>query len=190
MNEYNIQEEVWKDVVGFEGYYQVSCLGMVRSVDRLLTYSNGKIANHKGRVLRYTPDKQGYLKVGLNKNDKVVSRRIHRLVATAFIDNELLKREVNHIDGNKQNNTITNLEWCTPSENNIHAIKTGLRTGSGNGSHEGEKNGRSKLSESDVVAIREMRSKGIVYREIAKIFSISTQQAWGVAKGKYWGRTK
>lgn len=116
-------EEIWKDIKDYEGKYQVSNLGRVRSLDR-------KVGNHprKGKVLKPCVNRNGYLSVNLyskNTNRKVKS--VHRLVAQSFIPNIEGKLEVNHIDGNKQNNKIDNLEWCTMSENKIHAYKTRLR---------------------------------------------------------------
>ncbi|MGN1298135.1 MAG: NUMOD4 domain-containing protein [Clostridia bacterium] len=120
-------EEVWKDIDGYEGLYQVSNLGRVKSFDR---YVKNKMSNKnikKGRVLRPCVSKYGYLNVNLVKNTKGKTSAIHRLVAIAFIENPENKLCVNHIDGNKKNNNVYNLEWVTHSENNIHAIKTGLR---------------------------------------------------------------
>lgn len=116
-------EEIWKDIEGYEGKYQVSNLGKVRSLDR-------KTGNHprKGKVLKPCANRNGYLAVNLyNKNTNREARSIHRLVAQTFIANPDCKPEVNHKDGNKQNNRVSNLEWCTGSENKIHAHKTGLK---------------------------------------------------------------
>lgn len=118
-------EEVWKDIKGFEGLYQVSNLGRVRSLER---YKN----NHS--VSQYCPqcilipwlNDKGYNIVKLSKNNKKTHKRIHRLVASAFVQNPENKNYVNHIDGNKTNNSTKNLEWCTLSENTKHAYKIGL----------------------------------------------------------------
>lgn len=80
----------------------------------------------RGKILKLYISKKGYLQVNLTKNRQSKTSSVHRLVATAFIQNPKNKPEVNHIDGNKQNNKIDNLEWVTSSENTIHAIKTGL----------------------------------------------------------------
>ena len=102
--------EVYKDIVGFEGIYQVSNFGNVK--------------NQHGKILKTYQINSGYLCLKLHATGKRSSHLVHRLVATAFLDNP--KPEVNHIDGNKHNNTLTNLEWCTRSENTQHALKTGL----------------------------------------------------------------
>lgn len=122
-------EEVWKDVKGYEGLYQVSNLGRVKSLERK-QYSNDKF---HGRILRERvlipniENKWGYLSNKLTKNRIEKIYKIHRLVAEAFIPNPLNKPQVNHKDGNKKNNYVYNLEWCTSSENLKHAWETGLQ---------------------------------------------------------------
>ncbi|AFR52615.1 putative HNH endonuclease [Lactococcus phage BM13] len=120
-------EEYWKDIIGYERYYQVSNLGNVRSLDRKITWKNS-FRNISGKTQRLIEHKSGYIRVGLNKNGKKKYHNVHRLVALTFIDNPEEKQEVNHIDGNKDNNRCENLEWCTRSENIKHAVKTGLMT--------------------------------------------------------------
>lgn len=111
-------KEVWKDVVGHEGRYMVSNLGRVKSMNYL---------GHSGeRVLKTTRHHTGYMVISLGKKPKKMYL-VHILVATAFIENPYGKRYVNHIDGNKENNTVENLEWVTSAENVHHAIRTGLR---------------------------------------------------------------
>lgn len=114
-------EEVWKDVVGYEGLYKISDLGRVKSLPR-----NGTIPEERIMVNKLT--KQGYITICLSKNDIKKHLKIHRLVAIAFIPNPENKKEVNHIDGNKSKNGVTNLEWVTRSENMKHAFDTGLKT--------------------------------------------------------------
>lgn len=113
--------EVWKDIEGYEGMYQVSNLGRVKSL--------GNRSNHKDEILLKQANVMGYKVATLTKDSKGKMYKVHRLVATAFISNDDLenKIEVNHIDGDKFNNKASNLEWCTKSENAIHAFKLGLR---------------------------------------------------------------
>lgn len=119
-----INKEIWKDIKDYEGLYQVSNLGRVRSVDR--TYiqkaKNGSILSHtyKGQILKPNNVK-GYLQVVLQKHKNIKWEKVHRLVAQTFISNPKNKREVNHKDGNKQNNCVNNLEWVTISENQLHS---------------------------------------------------------------------
>lgn len=111
--------EVWKDVKGFEGIYEISNFGRCKSKKR-----NTKFKSiFKEKILVPKISQNGYLRCGLSKNGIVKSRLIHRLVAIHFVDNPENKPFVNHIDGNKQNNNAWNLEWCTQSENLIHNFR-------------------------------------------------------------------
>ena len=108
-----MSKERWRDIDGFENY-RVSSEGRVRN-------------KRTGRVLRSAPDSSGYMTVGLSSHGKTHSKNVHRLVAKAFLDKrEPEAYQVNHIDGNKHNNTLDNLEWVSPSENMAHAYSHGL----------------------------------------------------------------
>tara|TARA_R100001198_G_C5240711_1_gene218019 strand:- start:37 stop:624 length:588 start_codon:yes stop_codon:yes gene_type:complete len=114
-------KEEWRDIEGFEGKYQVSDLGRVRSLDRIIYNKRfNKNINRKGVVIKPRVNKAGYLSVLLYRNNKSVPRYIHRLVAINFIKNPHMLPEVNHIDENKGNNHLDNLEWCTRSQNINH----------------------------------------------------------------------
>lgn len=118
-------EEKWKDIINYEGYYQISNFGNIRSLDRKIRFNKG-YSIKKGKMLKPILNKKGYYKVSLSKNQKEKRFFIHRLVAIHFIENPLSKEQVNHKDGNKKNNRVDNLEWCTNLENQRHAIKNGL----------------------------------------------------------------
>ena len=107
----NVNDELWKPLEGLEHLYQVSNMGNVSNYRK---YLSGQLIN------------SGYLKIGLKYKGKTLNRLVHRLVATAFIDNPDNKREVNHKDGNKLNNIATNLEWVSSAENKKHSKDTGL----------------------------------------------------------------
>jgi len=122
-------EEIWKDIEGYEGIYKISSLGNVKTLSR--HYYNGEYGNVKmfmEEKIR-TPIKHpsGYLTMILCKNGVKKRYTIHRIVALNFIPNPDNKRCVNHIDGKKDNNAVSNLEWCTHKENNSHAIENKLR---------------------------------------------------------------
>ncbi len=121
--------EVWKDIPGYEGHYQVSNLGSVKSIERLRRTKGTGITKVCERIVKPTIDKFGYCKVCLFKNGKRKYCKPHRLVAIAFIPNPDNKPEVNHKDGNKTNNNVSNLEWNTASENMRHAFANGLNGG-------------------------------------------------------------
>lgn len=118
------EKEVWKDVVGYEGFYQVSNLGRVKSVDRLI---NGRYAGHKtkakGKLLKTFTNKTGYVRVALHINQRVNKFSVHRLVAMAFIPNPENKPQVNHIDETRNNNNVDNLEWATEKENSNYGTR-------------------------------------------------------------------
>lgn len=117
--------EIWKPVIGYETNYEVSNFGNVRSL-------NKRGNNYHHILSAHLQGNKKYLQVNLWLKNKTKKKRIHRLVAEAFIPNPNNLPEVNHIDGNRYNNHVSNLEWVTSSENKLHAFKTGLRTPSYN----------------------------------------------------------
>lgn len=114
-------EEVWKDIPLFEGLYQVSNIGNVRSVERIVQFGlQHRIV--KPSNLRFFKKANGYLSVKIYKEGRQHTMYVHRLVAMAFCNGYFDKADVNHKDGNKSNNVSTNLEWCTRSENQLHSV--------------------------------------------------------------------
>lgn len=118
--------EEWKSVKGYEGYYIVSSFGNVKSVDRHIEDKLGRFRLRRGQTLKLKKEKSGYLRATLLTGSKRKFFFVHRLVAEAFITNTQSKPFVNHIDGNKTNNHVDNLEWCSNKENIQHAWDTGL----------------------------------------------------------------
>lgn len=120
-------EEIWKPVKTFEGYYEVSNLGNVRSCTRYINHSSGSSkVLHKGKILsKIIASTRGYYQVSLSKEGKTYKVYVHRIVAEAFIEGS--GETVNHIDGNKLNNVVSNLEWLSYSDNNKHAFRIGLK---------------------------------------------------------------
>lgn len=118
--------EEWKPIEGFEGIYEVSNLGRVKSLKRI----TDEIHHIPCKILKPTTNKDGYVRVGMRKNKKQFSKTVHRLVAEAFIPNPNNLPEVNHLDGNKQNNRAENLSWCTAKQNQKHSLEMGLRRAS------------------------------------------------------------
>jgi len=106
--------EIWKDIVGFEGRYQVSSLGRLKSLQ------GNSPSKRKEKILKLSL-KNGYYKTLLWKNSKATTILVHRIVAFAFLDNPDGKPNINHKDGNRANNTVENLEWCTQKENIYHS---------------------------------------------------------------------
>lgn len=112
--------EVWKDVKGYEGKYQVSNLGRVKSLARYRKNNGNSQTFQEEKILKQSINRNGYCIVELSLDAKRKRHSVHRLVAIAFINNDEGKEQVNHIDENKQNNHIDNLEWCTCKENMNH----------------------------------------------------------------------
>ena len=159
--------EQWKIVKGFENYL-VSSLGNVKTI-------NGKLK----KVVYDNKNDYGY--VELWKNNKGKKFRIHRLVAEKFIPNTLGKEQVNHIDGDKKNNCVSNLEWVTPKENIRHAIENDLSS-----IKYGSKNLASKLKEEDVRYIRENAGINKSVRELSEIYKVSTTTIYNIINYKKW----
>lgn len=147
--------ENWKPVVGYEGLYEVSDLGNVRGVDRIL--SDGR--SWKGTQLKPGKCRCGYKFVCLRKEGIVKNENIHRLVASAFIENPDCCRDVNHKDGNKENNKADNLEWITHSDNMKHAARTGLR--------------KTKIDMKTFEYIKEEVSKGRSQQDVSEELGVS-----------------
>ena len=120
-------EEIWKDIPSYEGYYQVSTLGNFRSLPRTVKYKSSGTRKYPGKPLLTETAKDNYQRIVLMKEGVKTRYQAHRLIALVFIPNPENKPFINHKDGNKSNNKVENLEWCTASENMVHADMTGLR---------------------------------------------------------------
>ncbi len=167
-----------QEIKGYEGLYSITRDGRVWSHKRKVKNGNG-FRTVNGKWLTPSIKENGYLIIGLWENNKGKSYYLHRLIAMAFISNPKNKLFINHIDGNKLNNDISNLEWCTFQENMIHAVKNGLTI-------KGENAWNSKLTEKEVIIIRKMASKGITQRKIAKEFNIAFQTISKVVRKEIW----
>lgn len=115
-------KEIWKAIPGYEGSFEVSNLGNFRSLDRMVPSRYGSPRKYPGKSLKVEEMKDGYKRIVLMKDAKKKRYMCHRLVALTFIDNPNNLPFVNHIDGNRGNNSVNNLEWCTQEENEQHAI--------------------------------------------------------------------
>lgn len=165
-----------KPIKNWEKYYGISENGKVWSYKR----DHNSRFKDRGFWLTIHLDGCGYSFVALTLNGKTVQPKVHRLVAETFILNPLNLPQVNHKDGNKQNNHKDNLEWCTPSENILHAFKHGLS------SQKGEKNAGSKLLDNDIRVIRQLGEEGVLKKDIATKFNVSRSAITNIIKRKRW----
>jgi hypothetical protein len=177
-------KETWKPIAGFEGLYEVSSKGSVKSLARIskITPKRRKsyFKTYKEYIMKPTINKDGYLQTALYVGGKSHTKVIHRLVAEAFIPNPKNKPFVNHLDGNKENNETGNLEWCTHLENMQHASKTGLRP-------RGETHPSTSLTETQVLEIDGLLdSRELTCFEIAKLYNVKTKTIQAISCGESW----
>ena len=151
---------IFKDIKGYEGLYQVSNHGEVKSL------ISKKILNP-----RKSPN--GYYRVALYSGKKPTNHSIHVLVANSFIENPNNKSQVNHRNGDKKDNRAENLEWVTPSENIKHAYKNNLIS-----NYKGQDNHRAKLTNEIVEECKKLHSNGLSTYKIAKIYNVSQSVIW------------
>ncbi len=121
--------EIWKDIKGYEGLYQASNKILVKSLERKIKKKNGFYKTIKERILKMPTNGSGYPIVSLSKDGLATEFHVHRILAETFIDNPNGYSQINHINGNKADNRLENLEWCTPKDNILHAYRTGLNKG-------------------------------------------------------------
>ena len=181
--------EIWKDVIGYEGYYQVSNLGNVRSIDHQTIkknrWSGTTVQSIKGRVLKQGLNggrkgtKYPCVILTIGNSSTQIGYSVHRLVAIAFVPNPYSKLEVNHKDGNKLNNYFNNLEWCTRKENVQHSVNAGsiFRDGV---------HPLAKITLSKVIEIKKQLSDGIKQCEIARQHNIKQYTVQNISSGKTW----
>lgn len=175
-------EEIWKNIVGYEGLYQISNLGRVKSLSRIIRHWKEGNSVLVERILKPGYDrKNGYYTVVFYKEKKAKTKKIHRLVAEAFIPNPENKPCVNHINGNKTDNRLENLEWCSKKENVIHAHKTGLISPA-----YGSNANASKLTELQVIKIKGLLAEGIKQEHIAKMYNVTRPTIGLIKRGVTW----
>ena len=176
--------EVWKDIKDYEGHYQVSSIGRVKSLARLVESRKGVFGNKKELILKTAKNRKGYLCVKLCKvvDDLSVSKKgiIHRLVANEFLENASNKPQVNHKNGIKDDNRVGNLEWSTASENVIHSLVNNLKI-----PQKGSEHGMSKLTEKDVLEIRAIgRTKTL--KEVGNMYGVDMSLISLILLEKAW----
>jgi len=158
-------QELWKPIQNFESQYEVSSLGRIRSLDRIVTYSDGRTGKLEGKIIRGSLLKNGYITVCLSSKKR---KYVHQIVAETFLGQSEFRQTVNHKDGNKTNNCVENIEWNTYKQNNNHARETGL-----NNQH-GEKCNLSKYSDQFIDAVRNVhKAFNPSYEELGRLFGLT-----------------
>lgn len=179
----NNQEE-WRDIKNYEGYYQISSFGRVRSVDRLITRSDERVYCLKSQILKPFQGKTcNYLSIQLSKNNICEKFMIHRLVAYEFLGlhkDSLL--EVNHKDGNRHNNRVCNLEVVTHQQNIEHSIITNLKN------DYGERSSNAKLTNKQAAEIRWLWANGMMQKNISKMYNVCKQTICNIVHNKSYLR--
>ena len=174
-----MKEEVWKDIKEYEGLYQVSNQGQIRSLEKW--YGNSP---REAKLLKQCISTRGYFRVGLRKStNKKRMVSVARLVAFAFVQNINNKPQVNHKDGNKANNSSANLEWCTMRENNIHALRNKLRI-----MPNGEDCSFSQISNLQARAIKDyiLTNPSLKPTAIARTFKVSRNIVRSIQEERAW----
>lgn len=155
-------QEIWKDVVGYEGNYQISSFGRVKSLSRIIKKSDGKVQTLKEKIMKSNIQRRGYEMVRLVGN-KSEARTIHSIMGESFLNKDLRKKRltVNHKNGIKTDNNLSNLEICTYSENSQHAYNNGIDHNFGEGNY------NSKLKNAQVSEIkRKLRASATTHKTL------------------------
>lgn len=176
-------KEVFKDIPGYEGLYQVSENGKVLALEREVKNKHNKTHIRKGHLKAIRESKKGYLRTSLTDSNGILKTvSIHRLVALTFLKKETDSRnQINHIDGNKENNHFSNLEWCTAQENLKHALDTGLRSNKLKPEFKGYNHKKSKLTKENVDYIK---TSDLSLRKLASMFGVHHSIIWGIRNNK------
>lgn len=176
-----MEKEIWKDIPKFEGYYQISNLGNIRSLDRVVTRKHLHPNKITGVHIKYSINTKGYIYARVNVNAKKTIIYPHRYVALLFIPNPENKPEVNHKKGIKKDNRASELEWVTRKENMRHAMDTGLNDSNG------EKSGKAKLKNEDIINIRnEYKGKYGQYCELGRRYGVSNNNIKDIVNRVTW----
>lgn len=157
--------EIWKEIEGTDGRYSVSTRGRMHN-------------NKRNRAVNPYVDVKKYLRIGYYVNGRIVTKFLHRVVAEAFIPNPHNRTTINHIDGDKANNCVENLEWVTQKENMHHAWRLGLK--------KIETNSGAKLTAEKVAEIRHLRKDGASIKDLSERFNISTPQIYCIVGNRSW----
>lgn len=177
-------EEVWKDIPSLDGLYEASSLGRVRSKERTVEFKTrwGGVANRKLRsvVLSQQRHPQGYMFVSPSVNGKHLQNTVHNYIADAFLGARPSGTDVNHIDGDKTNNSPCNLEYVTRKENMLHAKEIGIWNNSG------ERNGQARADENTIRNAHFLLMEGFMVHEVQRVCKLTKSQVAKIRCGTKW----
>lgn len=176
----NLPNEVWVDIDGYENFYQVSSMGRVRSLDRVVMCGI-KTQTLYQKIRKQSLDSDGYCVINLFRDGKAKRHKVHRIVGNHFIYNTKNKPHINHKKGIKTDNRVTELEWATVSENNKHSFNIGLKCGK-----KGESHWNSKLDKFKVLKIRAFLQLGLPISKIGSMFDVSPATIRDISIGTTW----
>ena len=175
-------KEIWKPIVGYEGLYEISNYGNLRSMPRVIMRKDGKPYTVQTiKMLKPSYDKDGYLRIELNNKGVAKKYYVHRLVANSFIPNTFNKPQVNHKNAVKDDNSIENLEWVTNQENRDHVVKNKLQP-----LQYGIKNPNVKLTVEKVIEIKKLKQQGIKPSVISKLTNIPISNVNNIINDYTW----
>lgn len=188
-------EEIWKPITGYKKFYEVSNFGRVKVLKRKRKTVWG-VTEYKEKIMKLSDNGTGYLFVRLLIYGKHSNHYVHRLVSREFIKNPKRKPQVNHLDGNRSNNHVKNLEWCTHKENVVHSVKRRKELGYVRKKYtlnnlaaplRGEEVKSSKLKEIDVIFIRKTNMK---VTELMKKYNVCERTIYDVKRKLSWTHVK
>jgi hypothetical protein len=170
-----MENEEWREIPQFEGLYEVSCLGRIRSIRHLVVFSNGTKRMMGGIIIKPMFSHAGYHQVNLYRDRKCITTKVHRAVAAAFIPNPIGYEQVNHLDFSRTNNCVQNLEWCSAGQNTNHLIEAGRLI-------RGKNKPLAKLTDEDVLKIRELHKAEMKQVRCKRGFVAELANRFGVSK--------
>jgi hypothetical protein len=193
--------ETWKEIEGFKGNYLVSDLGRVKSSYAIIVRKDGTNHTRVSKILKPGIDNKGYSRVAMMHEGRLITKKVHRLVAAAFVPNPERKPQVNHLSGVKTDNRIENLEWVTNDENIKHAIDNGIikmsysaderRRSVNKVIKRGSLNGVSKLTEKEVTEIKRDYIPGVNTRKMLGVkYNVSFTTIKDIVNGRTWTHIK
>ncbi len=171
-------EEIWKDIEGYKDLYQISNLGRVKTLPLKKPLPKGDLYQTKERI-RKLDSRRGYPSTKLWRHNLYVHKSVHRLVAEAFVPNPNNLPWVHHMDSDKNNPHVSNLEWCTPQQNILYSIEEGSFP-------IGSRRYNSKLKEEDILDIYSLREAGNTYKEISHRYQVTLQCIYNICAGITW----